>query len=117
MGVDGERGKQRLVCEDIDASREAPGRVRDQRDRLPGKHVRPTIAGSAHAEGKVACDLVIRQRAHAEALRDAVLELAQRWPAQCLVELGLTEEHDLQELVATRLEVGQQPYLLERLFR
>ena len=77
------------------------------------KHLGTAIAGRAHAEGEVLRHLRQRERAHAERVRDAVAQLAQLVLRQGLVELGLAEQHDLQQLVPVRLQVGQQPHLLE----
>ena len=44
---------------------------------------------------------------------DALLELADVRRAQVALQLGLAEEHDLQELLALGLQVGEEPDLLE----
>jgi hypothetical protein len=59
-------------------------------------------------------DLGGGERPHAEGVRDAVAQLAQLGLGERGIELGLAEQHDLQQLVAVRLEVGQQAPVLER---
>ena len=44
---------------------------------------------------------------------DAVAQLAKRRFGERGIELGLAEEHDLQQLVAVRFEIRQEPDLLE----
>src|SRR2546422_5678889 len=47
------------------------------------------------------------------AQRDALLELAQARQLELRLQLGLTDQHDLQQLLARGFEVGQQADLLE----
>ena len=47
-------------------------------------------------------------------MRDALLELAHVRERQVLLELGLAEKHDLQQLLRARLEVGEEADFLER---
>ena len=57
------------------------------------------------------------QRQQVVARRDALGQLAQVGARGQVLELGLTDEHDLQQLVTRGLEVGEQPDLLEYLGR
>ena len=45
---------------------------------------------------------------------DALRELAQFRPCEQIAQLGLTDQDDLQQLGRRRLEIGEQPHLLER---
>src|SRR5262249_20245129 len=92
-------GKQRLVGKDVDAAREAVGCARQQARRARREDLRPPVPGGAHAEVEVLDHLGRRQRSHAEAVRDAVAQLPQRRLCEGGIELGLAEEHDLEELV------------------
>src|SRR5688572_31686261 len=53
-------------------------------------------------------DLVARHGRHVEAVGDALAELTHARQRQVLVQFGLAEQHDLQQLAARCLEVGQQ---------
>ena len=84
-----------------------------------GEQVRAAVAGGAQAEHR--CSWRRRravQRLEVEAVGDAFLAAgACRWRPRSFVEFGLAEQHDLQQLVRLRLEVGEQPDLLQRLGR
>ena len=114
VGVLGIGGEQRLVGEDVDAPRESARSARHHAHRARREDLGAAIAGRAHAERQVLRHLGHHERPHAERVRDAVAQLAQRRLGERLVELGLAEQHDLQELVAVRFQVRQQPHLLER---
>jgi hypothetical protein len=110
-------GEQRLVGEDVDAPGKAARGARDAARGARREYVGAPIAGRAHAKGEVSRHFGGGERPHAEAVRDAIAQLPQRWLGERRIEFGLAEQHDLQELVPARFEVGKEPYLLERVLR
>ena len=92
--------EQRLVGENIDAARKPAGGACEQARGAGREYVRTAIARRAHAKGEVGRHLGRGQRPHAEAVRNAIAQLAKRRLGERGVELGLSEKHDLQELVA-----------------
>ena len=113
VGPRREGREQGLVGIDIDAPRKPFGRLGDDAQRLGPEEVRAVVAGRAQAEVHVIAHLARRQRAEHEAVGDALLQLAHVGQREVRVELGLAEEHDLQQLLLLGLEVGEQPDLLE----
>ena len=105
--------KQGLVREDVDPARQPLGRVRDELDRSRIENLGTTVARSAHAKVDVVLDVAAHQGLQLEALRDALPQLPHSGRVEVLVELRLPEEHDLQQLVAVRFEIRQEPDLLE----
>ena len=79
-----------------------------QEDRLP-------LARDLHPMLDVRARLPFGERAQVVAGRHPLGELAQLLARQESGELGLADQHDLEELLARRLEVRQQPDLLEYL--
>ena len=61
--------------------------------------------------------LPVRERARMAAQGDALVQLRQVGVEQQLPQLGLPDEHDAEQLARRRLEVEQQPDLLEQLHR
>ena len=70
-------GEQRLVGKDVDATREAARGARQQRRGARREYFGTAIARGAHAKGDVLGDFGRRERPHAEAVRDAIAQLAQ----------------------------------------
>ena len=95
----------------------------------PGNPARPLIegaqrgapervagsAGHLHPVTHVFPGFVPAERRQMVAGGDALRELPQALPLQHLPQFGLAEQHDLQQLVLGRFQVGQQPHLLQRL--
>ena len=76
---------------------------------------RPGQPRDAQAVLHVAVRLLARQGLQIAADADALVELAQLVELELFFELGLAHEEDLQELARGRLQVGEDPDLLERL--
>ncbi|EXI78421.1 MAG: hypothetical protein AW10_03027 [Candidatus Accumulibacter appositus] len=117
MHTVGEGGKQRLVGQDIDSPAETLGGLADQLDSPFGKGIRPPITGGAQAEQQVNGNVAAPQRFQPEIVGDAIIELTHACLPQAGIKLGLTEEDDLQQLVAIRLQIGKQPDLFQSLGR
>src|SRR5882724_6583274 len=52
-----------------------------------------------------------------EAARDSLCQLAQLVAREKLPQLGLADQNDLQELLRARLEIREEPHLLEHIRR
>ena len=75
----------------------------------------PPAAGDAEAVGDVLKSLAAAEGFEVVAGGDPLIELAQLGQLEILCQFGLADEHDLQELLGFRLEIGQQAYLFEYL--
>ena len=75
-----------------------------------GKNIRAVIAGRAHTEHQVAANIVAQQRLQREVVRDALFKLAHVHGAQVFIELRLSKEDDVQQLVPVGFEIGEQAY-------
>ncbi len=107
-------GEQGFVGQHVDAPGQPFGDARDVARGGGTEHRGAAVTGGVHAEVEIGGDLVRAQRAEPEMVGDAVLELAHVAPVEQGVEFGLAEQHQLQQLVAAGLEVGEQADLFER---
>jgi len=89
VGVLRERREQRLVGEQVDASREPARGAGDGLHHGRAEELGPAVACLAQAEGEVLPHLRGWQRREPEAVGDAVAQLPDVGPAQRFVELGL----------------------------
>ena len=80
--------------------------------RFSGKD-RPIAPGDIQTMPHIGADLVGIERPQVATGGDPLRELAHLLPVEDLQQLRLAEQHDLQQLVAIRLEVGQQAQLFE----
>ena len=113
----GEGGQHRLVGEDVDATRQTFGAMRQCADCRAGEEFATAIACAGEPVLDVGGDLGPVQRREFEVVGDAVENRAGRAFGESLVEFGLSEQDDLQQLVLGRFEVRQQAHLLERIGR
>src|SRR5262245_39385840 len=74
---------------------------------------RAGVARDPQPVQEVRADLVLVESDQAVLESDALAELPHRFGGELAVELGLAEEHDLQELALLGLEVGEQAQRLE----
>ena len=88
---------------------------RDARERVGREELGCRAAHALDARAHVSRDLGLGERPEADAERDPLPELAQRRIGQRGVELGLPGEDDLEDLLARRLQVGEEPELLEHI--
>src|SRR5438105_7361195 len=115
MAPGGECREQCGVAEDVDDARDPMAQLCDARERIGREDVARRGAGLLEAGPDVERHLRRRERAEANAERDALPELAEARIGEDRVELGLAREHDLEDLLARRLEVREQAQLLEYL--
>jgi hypothetical protein len=107
VGVLGEGGEQRLVGDDVDAARQPSGGAGDVADHARCEQVRAAIAGRLQAEREVLAHFLGAERCQREAVGDALAQLADLGLAQVVVQFGLAEKHDLQQLVLLGLQVRE----------
>ena len=72
------------------------------------------IARRAQTEHQVFAHLVDGQRHQSETVGNALAQLADIRLAQILIQLGLAEQHDLQQLVVFGFQIGQQAHFFQR---
>ena len=113
MGAGRVRREQGLVRKNVDAARETLRGACDELDRSRIENLGTAVACGAHAKVDVVLDVAAHQGLQLKALRDALPQLPHAGRVEVLVELRLPEEHDLQQLVAVRFEIRQEPDLLE----
>src|SRR5436190_168947 len=104
---------QAVIADHVDDARDAARVLGDALDGPVFEQPEVASARDAQAVADVVPDLVARQRMDRAAQRDALLELAQTRQLELRLQLGLTDQHDLQQLLARGLEVRQQADLLE----
>src|SRR2546430_1420580 len=102
-----------VVAQDVHAARD-PARVGGD------SVLRPTaeeveVARARHAETSldIVADLRARQRGQTALQLDALLQLSERWARELRPQLRLAHEHDLEQLLRRRLEVGEHADLFE----
>ena len=92
-------------------------RLVDLRDRFAGEHLCADPAGGADSPGEIRGGLLEGQRPKLAAQRHPLLQLPQAAIVQPLRQLRLSGQDDEQQLFVVRLDVGQQPNLLEQFER
>ena len=107
-------GEHRLVREHVDASREPAGRGADAANRRGAENARATVARRAQAKVDVLGHFTCAERIEPEVLGDPVLELTHVASGEHGIELGLAEQHDLQQLLLRGFKVREQADLFER---
>ena len=106
--------EQRAVGDDVDEARNAARVLVERVDGALRENV-ALRAGDAQPMAHVRARLVLAQRLQVIAPGDALRDLPHLGPIEQLAQLGLTDQDDLQQLLLRRLEVRQQPHLLEQL--
>ena len=74
---------------------------------MRGEKIGAVITRCAHAEHQIAANIIAQQRLEREIVRDALFKLAHVHGAQVLVQLRLSKEDDVQQLVPVGFEVGE----------
>jgi hypothetical protein len=110
-------GEQRPIAQQVDQPRHAARRAVDHGER----RIREDAALAPRCDAQAMVDVVARlgcgQRPQVPADGDALAKLTQLVALELLAELGLAQQHDLQQLCRSRLQVGEQAHLLERFGR
>ena len=106
--------QQRAIADGVDQPRDAPGVAMDGANR-PAIEDGPALARHAQAVMDVGPRLALRERLEVIARGHALGELAQVGSGQELPQLRLPDENHLQELLARRLQIRQEPDLLQDL--
>src|SRR5262249_35309875 len=112
MRVLGKSREQSLVCDDVDPAGQSSGGGREIADSSVVEKIGAVIACSAEPKRDVCAHFLRFQRRERKTVRDTLAQLANLRLAQIVVELRLSKEHDLQQLMLLGLQVGQQPDLL-----
>ncbi len=84
-------------------------------ERRAVEELDPPRAGHRKAVPHVGCGLLLAQRIEVVARDHPLGELGHLGPREQRAQLGLADQHDLQQLALAGLEVGQQAQLLEHL--
>src|SRR5947199_393776 len=102
-----------VVAQDVHAARD-PARVGGDSVLCPTAE-EVEVARARHAETSldIVADLRARQRGQTALQLDALLELSERWARELRPQLRLAHEHDLEQLLRRRLEVGEHADLFE----
>ena len=114
-GVGGVGGEQGLVGQYVDPPHKAARAAGEPPYRPPREQPHALITTGPQAGGEVFGHLLRREGREVKAVGDALLELADAGSGQRLVQLGLPEHHDLEELLVLGLEVAQEPDLFQGL--
>ena len=117
MRAIGKGSQQRLVGKDVYPAGQSLRYLGNALDRLRREHARAVVAGSAHAEIEILGDILVDQRFEAEIVGDPFAQLAHVGARQGVVEFRLSEQHELQQLVAVGLQVREQADFLQRFHR
>ena len=112
-GVLGEGRQQRFVGEDVDAPREPFRCLGHAPVGAAAKDVGAAVTDGAHAEIHILAHLLGRECLQIKAMGDALVELTDFRLTEIVIEFRLTEQNDLQQLVAIGLQVAEQPDLLQ----
>ena len=113
--VAGEGDQQRAVADDVDQPGHAAREGVHLADRAAREERTRAAAGrGGHAVRDVLAGLGAVEAAEMPAHGDALVELLEVRARQQVAQLGLSDEHDLQQLRGLGLEVRQHPQLLER---
>ena len=89
----------------------------DQRHGIRREHLCRIAACHTNPSGDIGGGLADLERPERAAQRDALFQLPKVRLVQAIAELGLTRQHDGQQLLIIRLDVGEQANLLEDLVR
>src|SRR5262249_53134840 len=109
-------GEQCAVAQQVDQPGNAARAMVDLAQRALGED-RAVLPRDVQAVAHVLAALLGVHRAEMAPDADPLPQLAQVLGGELLLQLGLTEQHDLQQLRSLGLEVREQPQLLERLGR
>ena len=113
-----ERRQQGAVRDHVDEARHSSRDAVQQAQRGPREEPRgAAAAGDREPVMDVRDRLPARERPEVPAQRDALVQLRELRVQEQLAELGLADEHDAQQLPGRRLEVQEQPDLLQQLDR
>ena len=117
MRVGSKGCEQGFIGKNIDAPRQPLGDIVNKLGGRRAEDVRTFVARGTHAELQIFGDVVSHQRFEREIMGDSFLQLTHVGARQYLVQLGLAEEHQLQQFVAIRFEIGQEPNVFQRFRR
>ena len=113
-----ERRQQRAVRDHVDEARHPAGDAVQEAQRRPREEPRrASAARDREPMVDVGDRLAARERSEMPAQRDALVQLRELGIEEQLAELRLADEHDAQQLLGRRLEVQEQPDLLQQLDR
>ena len=103
-----------MIAYRVHEARDPAAVLGDARDGFLGEEAEVARAGDPEPGPDIVADLLGCEGRDAAAEPDSLLELAELGQIEPGPELGLADEEDLQSLLARRLEVGEEPDLLER---
>src|SRR5208282_394138 len=114
----GVSGKQGVFADGVDQPRNSAGVEKDSLDGGTGEN----LDGGGRARNRQAAPHVLAGFARGELVEmaakgDPLLQLTEFVGIEFLIELGLTGQHDLQQLLLRSFEVGQKPDFLEEIRR
>ena len=112
MAAAGESGDQGAVADEVDEAGNAPGEAMQGLDG-PGGEDGLDAACHLQPEADIGIHILARQRQQVIAGGDPLRQLAQQGLAQHLLQLGLADEHHLQQFLLVCLQIGEQSQLLQ----
>src|SRR5215831_6302851 len=115
MALVGISDEQAMIADDVDEPRDPAGIGFDALGRRFGEQLEIRRARLPQAALDVFTHLVMGQRTDGGLHTDPLPELAKLGQLELQLELRLTHEQDLQQLLGRRLEIREQPNLLEGL--
>ena len=108
---------QCLVCEYVDSPCQAAGCFFDGGCGFLVENIRPLVTHTAQAKVEVRQGIFRRKRLQIKIVRDALLQLAYMRLRQFFVQLGLTEQHHLQQFAFIGFQVAEQADFFQRFHR
>ena len=114
LGLAGITSHQRSIGNDVDQPRHTTGNMMQGAQRSTTEWT-ARRAGNLDPVAHVFGGLGKRKRGQVVARGDPLRQLAQRWSRQQFAQFGLAQQDDLQQLVGSGFEIGQQAHLLQRL--
>ena len=114
VGTLGESGEERLVGNQIKTPRKPIARSCHVSNHSPAEQVRSVIARGLKAKSQISPGVLGIERQEVEAMGNAFAKLPDILLAQILIQLRLSEQHDLQQFIVLRFQVGEQADFLQR---
>ena len=114
-GPRGIRGQQRLVGQQMNGAYASGRRPHQRVERIGGEQAAPLAASGDQPVVHVGLRFGGRERHQVEPLNHAVAHLAKTRQGEQIVQLFLTEQHDLQQLALRGFQVGQEFDFLQRI--
>ena len=112
VAATGEGGDQGAIADKVDEAGNAAGEAVQGLSRLGGKDGLNT-ACDLQPEAHIGIHVLMRKGQQVVTGRDALCQLAQQGLAQHLLQLGLADEHHLQQLLLVGFQIGEQTQLLK----